>query len=149
MNWSNLNFYQKLGLFFLILTFSYSLSDKLINFQQFSVNIYMSPLISDDYFNLVRFGVIVLEASLLALLIIFPSKFISHCLSFFVTTLFTIYYLVFYLLTDSNSCGCGKLFESLGFFSHLIFVNIPLIIISIYFVLSYESSSAKLKMKHP
>ena len=115
----------------LLLVFSYSFFAKVLNFNQFSVDILASPLIAAHFVNPVRFLVPGIEL-LIILLILSPYRIWGYYLAFYVMIVFTTYFILFYQVAQS-SCGCGKLFEDLGYYPHL-GVNIVLIITCVYLI---------------
>ena len=115
----------------LLFVFSYSLFSKIFNFNQFTADILTSPLIPGDFTYSIRYGVPGIEL-LIIILIISRQRIIGYYLAFFSLVVFTTYYILFYRVAQSN-CGCGKLFDSLGFYPHLA-VNILLLIACVYLI---------------
>ncbi len=115
----------------LLFVFSYSFFSKILNFSQFSLDILASPLIHHSLVNVVKFLVPGVEF-LIVVLIISNFRIVGYCLGFFSLIVFTTYYILFYTVAQS-SCGCGKMFEALGFYPHLS-LNIILLMGCIYLV---------------
>jgi predicted membrane protein len=69
---------------------------------------------------------------LIIAMIISRYKEAGYYLAFFSLIVFTAYYILFYKVAQSN-CGCGKMFDNLGFYPHLS-LNIFLLIGSVYLI---------------
>jgi hypothetical protein len=115
----------------LLFVFSYSLFSKLLNFNQFSLDLLASPLINYRFVNGMKYLVPGIELLIIAM-IISRYKEAGYYLAFFSLIVFTTYYILFYKVAQSN-CGCGKMFDNLGFYPHLS-LNIFLLIGSVYLI---------------
>lgn len=106
------------GLF--ILLFTYAAVSKLLDYQQFNVQLGQSPVLAayaDVLAWAVPFGEIVIS------LMLFVTRFrlIGLFASFFLMVMFTAYIIVILNFSDYVPCSCGGILEKLGWTEHLIF----------------------------
>ncbi len=124
-----------IAIIFLTIVFSYSLFEKVMNIDVFTVSLIKSPLVNNVYVPYLRYLIPALEFILVIFLVFFYNSKIGAHLSLFLSILFTVYLIAFYQVTGTSGCGCGRLIESLSYLYHLCFINIPLIVFSIILVL--------------
>lgn len=127
----NLKIIKKISFFFILTLYTYSFCDKVFNFDQFTLNMLTSPIIPTNYIGVLRYLILIIEILGIFLILFFKKSDISYYYVFFVSILFLSYFVLFKILGGNSKCGCGKLFESMGFLSHLLLVNIPLVIFSL------------------
>lgn len=103
-----------------ILLFTYAAVSKLLDYQQFNVQLGQSPVLAayaDIIVWAVPFGEIVIS------LMLFFTRFrlIGLFASFFLMVMFTAYIIVILNFSDHVPCSCGGILEQLGWTEHLIF----------------------------
>lgn len=103
-----------------ILLFVYAAVSKLIDLDEFQVQIAQSPLLS-AYANYAAWGVpgseLIISASLL-----FPKyRFLGLYASFSLMVMFTTYIIIILNFTSFIPCSCGGVLEKLGWTEHLVF----------------------------
>lgn len=120
-----------------VLLFVYSAMSKLLDYENFTVQLGQSPMLS-VYASWIAPIVLALEF-LIAFLLLFPvSRYIGLIGSYFLMVLFTVY---IYLILNFSSfvpCSCGGVLEKMSWDQHLIF-NICfalLAIIALFFIRS-------------
>jgi hypothetical protein len=118
----------------IVIIYTYSFMEKVLDHDQFTMNLLSSPLISDKYVGLLRYAVPAAELMVLIGVFFFTKRTITYHYTFFLSAVFTAYYVFFFLLTRNSKCGCGKLIESLGFLPHLLLINLPLVLCSLFLI---------------
>ncbi|AZB30266.1 MauE/DoxX family redox-associated membrane protein [Chryseobacterium balustinum] len=121
--------------YFFILLFIYASISKMMDFENFQVQIGQSPLLS-AYAGFVSYAVIIAEL-LIVLMLIFPKTFLLglHS-STALMTAFTVYIYLILNYSDFVPCSCGGILEKLGWTEHLIF-NISAVVLGIVAVFLY------------
>lgn len=114
--------------YFFILLLVYASISKVLDFENFQVQIAQSPLLS-AYAGMVSYAVIIVEL-LIAFLLIFPHQRLYGLYgSLGIMTSFTIYIYLIINYSEFVPCSCGGVLEKLGWDDHLIF-NICCIIVA-------------------
>jgi len=103
-----------------ILLFTYAAVSKLLDFENFRIQLAQSPLLS-AYAGIVAPGIIILELLLALLLAFRPSRFIALILSYFLMVAFTAYIYIILHYSDFIPCSCGGILEKLGWTAHMVF----------------------------
>ncbi|WP_312297843.1 MauE/DoxX family redox-associated membrane protein [Chryseobacterium sp.] len=112
---------------FFILLFVYASVSKLLDFENFQIQIAQSPLLS-AYAGGISYAVIIVEL-IIVLLLTFPSRrLIGLYLSTALMSAFTIYIFLILNYSDFVPCSCGGILEKMGWTEHLIF-NILCVVI--------------------
>lgn len=108
--------------------FTYAAASKLIDYQQFEVQLGKSPLLS-AYAYIIVWAVPFVEI-VISLLLFFPKlRLIGLFASFFLMVMFTTYIIVILNFSDYVPCSCGGVLEKMGWTEHLIF-NIAFIVLA-------------------
>lgn len=123
---------------FILTVYTYSFMEKVLNHEQFTMDLLASPLISENYIGILRYAVPAAELLLLIAVLFFTKRAITYHYTFFLSTAFTIYFIAFFIITNDSKCGCGRLIESLGFTPHLLLINLPLVIFSLILIFGSE-----------
>lgn len=106
--------------YFFILLFIYASVSKLLEFENFQVQIGQSPLLS-AYAGLVSYAVIALEL-IIVLLLMFPrTNLLGLYASTALMSAFTIYIFLILNYSEFVPCSCGGILEKMGWTEHLIF----------------------------
>lgn len=129
----------------LILLFVYSALSKLLEFQNFQVQLGQSPLLS-AYTGFISYSVLAVEFIIALLLAIPKTRFIGLLSSFGLMLLFTVYIVVILNYSSFVPCSCGGILEQLGWKEHLIF-NIGFTILAGFASLIVSSNKKKTFLK--
>lgn len=124
--------------YFFIILFIYASVSKILDFENFQVQIGQSPLLS-AYAGLVSYSVIAIEIGIILLLTFPRTKTIGLYTATALMSAFTIYIFLILNYSDFIPCSCGGVLEKLGWTEHLIF-NILCVIIGITAVVISERS---------
>nr|WP_319511392.1 MauE/DoxX family redox-associated membrane protein [uncultured Draconibacterium sp.] len=119
-----------------ILLFVYAGISKLLDYENFTVQLAQSPLLS-AYAGAVAPAVIGLEFLLVALLIFRRIRLAGLYGSFFLMIAFTIYIYLILNYSDFVPCSCGGIIEKLNWTEHMIF-NIAFIILALFAIVLSE-----------
>ncbi len=117
-----------------VLLFVYAASSKLMNYQQFKVQLGQSPILT-AYAETVAWMVPLIELVFSFLLLFESYRLFALYASFGLMTMFTTYIILILNFSDSIPCSCGGVIDALGWNGHLYF-NIflmALALIGIYF----------------
>ncbi|MUP46543.1 hypothetical protein E0K83_12420 [Gramella sp. BOM4] len=106
--------------FLFIVLFLYTAISKLMDLENFQLELQKSPLLS-DYHKMVALVIPVSEILISLGLIWKKTRFISLLSFLFFMTLFTAYIYIILNFTGYIPCSCGGVIESLGWTEHLIF----------------------------
>lgn len=143
-----MKFFQKhfpnVTAYFFILLFCYAAFSKILDFENFQVQIAQSPLLS-AYAGIVSYSVIIFELLIAILLMIPPYRLIGLYSSFGIMVAFTVYIYLILNYSDFVPCSCGGILEKMGWTEHLTF-NIGCVVIafaSILYVFNGENSPRK------
>ncbi len=114
--------------YFFILLFCYASISKIMDFENFQVQIAQSPIFS-SVAGFVSYGVLITELLVCLLLIFERTRIIGLYSSFFLMISFTIYIDVILNYSENVPCSCGGILEKMGWRTHLIF-NVATAVIS-------------------
>lgn len=133
-----LNIFIQTVSYFFILLFIYASVSKIVDFENFQVQIGQSPLLS-AYAGFISYAVIITELIIVLLLLIQKTNLLGLYASTALMSAFTIYIYLILNYSDFVPCSCGGILEKLGWTEHLIF-NICCIILGIVAVVWYEGN---------
>lgn len=111
-----------------ILLFSYAAASKLLDFQNFQVQLGQSPLLS-AFAVAVSFAVPIVEFILVLLLMFSRYRLIGFYGSFVLMTMFSVYIIIILKFSSFTPCSCGGILEKMSWTEHLTF-NIVFVVIS-------------------
>ncbi len=115
MNWT-----IEIIAYLFVLLFVYAAVSKLLDFENFQVQLGQSPLVS-SFAGAASFFVPFLEL-VLAMLLVFPkTRKLAFYISYFLMGLFTAYIYVMINYSPFIPCSCGGILEGLGWKQHLFF----------------------------
>ena len=124
------------SLFFIIL-FIYAAASKMLDFENFQVQLAQSPLLS-AYAGFVSYGVIILELAIGGLLCFHASRLLGLYASFAIMIAFTVYIFLILNYSDFVPCSCGGILEKMSWTEHLIF-NIGCVVMAgLAIILAYH-----------
>lgn len=131
-----------------VFLFIYAAISKLLDYNDFSIKIGQSPLLS-PFAGYVAIGVPVIELIIAAGLLIpnwrITSLFASLCLM----TAFTVYIFIILKFSSFVPCSCGGILEKLGWTEHLIFNSAFVLLAIVSLILSENHTSDWLSSKKP
>ena len=116
----------------------YAAISKLLDFQNFQVQLGQSPLLS-SYALYVSYGVIIGEIAISILLTIPHIRQVALYLSFYLMVVFTAYIFIILNYSSFVPCSCGGILEKMGWTEHLIF-NILFVVMSAAAILMYSAT---------
>ena len=103
-----------------ILLFVYTAISKLLDFENFRIQLAQSPLLS-AYAGFIAPFIITAELFLVLLLCIKATRLSGLYSSFFLMIAFTVYIYIILNYSDFVPCSCGGIIEKLGWTKHMIF----------------------------
>lgn len=106
--------------YFFILLFIYAAASKILDFENFQVQLAQSPLVS-AYAAFISYGVIGLEIGIAVLLAFPKGRTVGLYLSFGLMVAFTAYIDLILNYSDFVPCSCGGILEKMGWAEHLFF----------------------------
>lgn len=119
-----------------ILLFVYASFSKLLDFENFRVQLAQSPLLS-AYAGFIAPLVIFTELFIVVLLCLNGTRLIGLHGSFFLMVAFTVYIYLILNYSDFIPCSCGGIIEKLGWTEHLIF-NIVFAVMALVAIIILE-----------
>ena len=122
-----------------ILLFVYASLSKLLDFENFRVQLAQSPLLS-AYAGLIAPSVIIVELFIVLLLCLKGTRLIGLYGSFFLMIAFTVYIYLILNYSDFIPCSCGGIIEKLGWTEHLIF-NIAFAVLALVAIIILEKGN--------
>ncbi|MDH1883690.1 MauE/DoxX family redox-associated membrane protein [Empedobacter falsenii] len=140
-------FIQTLICYLFIILFIYAAVSKLIDFENFQIQLAQSPLLS-AYAGFISYAVIIVEIVIVLMLCIKRTQQIGLYASYGLMLAFTVYIYLIINYSDFVPCSCGGILEKLGWTEHLIFnlVFVGLAVIAIYLsrIVIFQKSKRKL-----
>jgi uncharacterized membrane protein YphA (DoxX/SURF4 family) len=124
--------------YFFVLLFFYAAISKLLDFENFQVQLAQSPLLS-AYAGFVSYVVILIEIGTVLLLCIPTRRLFGLYVSLGLMAGFTIYIYLILNYSDFIPCSCGGILEKLGWTEHLIF-NIGCILLALAGIFLHENN---------
>ncbi|RLJ75120.1 MauE/DoxX family redox-associated membrane protein [Pedobacter alluvionis] len=106
--------------YFFVLLFCYASVSKILDFENFQLQLAQSPLLS-AYAGFISYAVIVLELLISFVLLFEKSRNVGVYASTALMSAFTIYIFLILNYSDFVPCSCGGILEKLGWTEHLIF----------------------------
>ncbi len=106
--------------YFFVLLLTYAAASKLLDFENFQIQIGQSPVLS-AYAGFISYGIIAIEL-LVSVLLCFPKlRLTGLYISLGLMTGFTVYIYIILNYSEFIPCSCGGILEKLGWQEHLIF----------------------------
>lgn len=131
-----------------VFLFIYAAISKLLDYNDFSIKIGQSPLLS-PFAGYVAIGVPVLELIIAAGLLIPSWRITSLFAALCLMTAFTVYIFIILNFSSFVPCSCGGILEKLGWTEHLIFNLVFVVLAIISLILSENHASDWLSHKKP
>lgn len=122
--------------YFFVLLFCYAAVSKLLDFENFQLQLAQSPLLS-AFAGITSYAVIIIEFAISLLLCVSKTRLLGLYASLSLMSGFTIYIFLILYYSDFIPCSCGGILEKLGWTEHLIF-NIGCVILAIIGIILYE-----------
>ena len=133
-----LKYLKSFCVYFFILLFVYAAISKLVDFENFQVQVAQSPLLS-AFATPIAYGVVVGELIIALLLCFQTTKALGLYLFLGFMTAFTVYIYLILHYSPFVPCSCGGILEKMGWWEHLWF-NSFICIISIIMLFSYSDN---------
>lgn len=130
--------------YFFILLFFYASISKILDFENFQVQIGQSPLLS-AYAGIISYSVIIIELLIVVCLCFPSSRLLGLYASTALMSAFTVYIYLILNYSDFVPCSCGGILEKLGWKEHLIF-NAVCVVAGISAVL-WSQSEKRLRIR--
>lgn len=124
--------------YFHVLLFTYAAISKLLDFENFQIQLAQSPLLS-AYAGIISYAVITIELLIALLLCINKTRLFSIYGTLFLMTGFTVYIYLILNYSDFIPCSCGGILEKLDWSQHLVF-NFICVILSLLSIYILEKS---------
>ncbi|MCA0957722.1 hypothetical protein LCL86_01610 [Muricauda ruestringensis] len=119
--------------FLYVLLFVYAATSKLMDFQQFRVQLGQSPILT-AYADWIAWLVPLTEYALAILLSMESTRYKALYVTLGLMTMFTTYIILVLNFSDYIPCSCGGVLEDLGWTEHIVF-NLFFIVLSIVAIL--------------
>ncbi|TXF77796.1 DoxX family protein [Chryseobacterium sp.] len=126
--------------YFFVLLFCYAAVSKMLDFENFQVQIGQSPLLS-AYAGFVSYAVIAAELVIAGLLLYERTRLVGLYASFTLMVAFTVYIYLILNYSDFVPCSCGGILEKMGWTEHLIF-NVGCVVLAAAGALVMEKDQA-------
>ena len=111
-----------------LLLFVYAAVSKLLDFENFQVQLGQSPLLS-AFAGWVSYGVLIVELSIALLLLVPRFRLVGLFAAFSLMVMFTTYIIIILNFSSFVPCSCGGILEKMGWTEHLIF-NIVFVLLA-------------------
>lgn len=111
-----------------ILLFTYAAGGKMLDFENFQIQLAQSPLLS-AYAGFISYGVILLEVVIAGILLIPKARKVGLYASFGLMVAFTVYIYLILNYSDFVPCSCGGILEKMSWTQHLVF-NIGCVVVA-------------------
>ncbi|WHF51795.1 tellurium resistance protein TerC [Chryseobacterium gotjawalense] len=121
--------------FFFVLLFIYASASKMLDFENFQVQLAQSPLLS-AYAGFISYAVIILELVIAGLLCFHLTRLWGLFASFAIMVAFTVYIYLILNYSDFVPCSCGGILEKMSWQQHLVFnmVCVLLALTGVFFI---------------
>lgn len=138
MKWDqkNIRVILKIFRFLFILLFVYAASSKLMDFQQFKIQLGQSPIVT-AYAEWVAWAIPILELLIAGLFFLNKWILTAFYASFSLMLMFTTYIILVLNFSDFIPCSCGGVLEQLGWTEHIVF-NLVFVAMSLVSILLIE-----------
>lgn len=133
------NIFIEVTAYFFILLFCYAAVSKLVDFENFQVQIAQSPMLS-SFTNIISYGVITIELMVSVLLIFVRTRKSGLFLSYLLMVFFTAYIYIILNYSEFIPCSCGGILEKMGWQTHLIF-NIVCVVLAFVSLITIDYCS--------
>ena len=122
--------------YFFMLLFVYASISKILDFNNFQVQLSQSPIVS-AYADIISYIVLTAELVISGLLIFQTTRLLGLYLSMGMMVSFTVYIYIILNYSEFIPCSCGGILEKLGWTEHLIF-NIVCILLALTSIIILE-----------
>lgn len=130
-----------------VLLFVYAAVSKILDFENFQVQLGQSPLLS-AFAHWVAFGTPFLELFIVVLLLLPRWRLTGFYFAFSLMVLFSAYIVVILNFSSFVPCSCGGILEDMSWTQHLVFniLFVVLAIVGIYMLTAFETAPSSTKM---
>lgn len=130
-----------------VLLFVYAAVSKLLDFENFQVQLGQSPLLS-AFAGWVSYGVPIAELFIALLLIVPRFRIVGLFAAFGIMVMFTAYIIIILNFSSFVPCSCGGILEKMGWGEHLVFNSIFVLLALIGILLITSSNALENKRKN-
>lgn len=124
--------------YFFILLFCYAATSKMMDFENFQVQIAQSPLLS-AYTGFISYVVIIAEL-LICILLVFPQlRLLGLYASLGMMSAFSVYIFLILNYSDFVPCSCGGILEKMSWTEHLIFNIVSVLLALCAIVINHKT----------
>ncbi|AZA73781.1 MauE/DoxX family redox-associated membrane protein [Chryseobacterium indoltheticum] len=127
--------------YFFILLFCYASISKILDFENFQIQIAQSPLLS-AFADIVSYSVLIIELLVSSVLVFEKTRRLGLYCSFVLMIAFTVYIYLILNYSDFIPCSCGGILEDMDWKTHLIF-NIATVILAAVAIFLQSAESKK------
>ncbi|OOV20516.1 MauE/DoxX family redox-associated membrane protein [Flavobacterium sp. LM4] len=131
-----------------IMLFVYAAVSKLLDFENFQVQVGQSPMLR-SYVPLISYGVPILELILAVLLLFHKTRLVGLYGAFALMSLFSTYLFILLTYSDYIPCSCGGILQKMGWKEHLLF-NLVFLVFAVLAIRLYivrQNISMPLQLK--
>lgn len=129
-----------------VLLFIYAAVSKLLDFENFQVQLGQSPLLS-IYALWISWFVIIIEVMIALLLMFTKSRIIGFYAALSLMTMFTTYIFIILHFSSFVPCSCGGILEKMSWNTHLIFNGIFVLLAVLSILLSEKFAIGKISFR--
>lgn len=130
-----------------IVLFVYAASSKLMDFQQFKVQLDQSPLLV-SFGHIIALAIPTIELAIAGLLCFKKFRLIGLYASFILMVMFTSYIVLILKFSPFVPCSCGGILENMGWTGHLVF-NVVFVLLALIAILLQPKKGQKKGPSHP
>ncbi|KAA0126791.1 tellurium resistance protein TerC [Chryseobacterium sp. SN22] len=130
--------------YFFILLFCYASISKIMDFENFQIQIAQSPLLS-AYAVPVSYGIVVPELITCFLLVFQKTRYAGLYASYILMVLFTVYIYLILHYSEFIPCSCGGILEKMDWDTHLVFNIICILLASMPLLMAYHRTLSRIK----
>lgn len=120
--------------YFYILLFFYASISKILDFENFQIQIGQSPLLN-AFTGIISYTVIIIEIVIAVLLSFRQIRLFAMYISLFLMSAFTVYIFIILNYSPFIPCSCGGILEKMTWTEHLVFNVITMIFAILYIVI--------------
>jgi uncharacterized membrane protein YphA (DoxX/SURF4 family) len=126
-----------------IVLFVYAATNKLLDFENFQVQLGQSPLLS-SYAGFISYFIPFIEFVIVAMMCFSRTRYVALFSAFCLMVMFSVYIFIMLNFSPFVPCSCGGILEKFNWKEHLIF-NLFFVLLSVIAIILYESRESKVK----
>lgn len=126
-----------------VVLFVYAATNKLLDFENFQVQLGQSPLLS-SYAGIISYFIPFLEFLIVAMMCFSKTRYVALLSAFCLMVMFSAYIFIMLNFSPFVPCSCGGILEKLNWKEHLTF-NLFFVLLAVIAIILYESRESKIK----